>query len=103
MAYYSYKHFETKGWSGTVIRPQGFDYKVLAVIGDTTYLETDVTDIPKQDSRIDFKEDNSFLNQANKNIEPQGNDLNDALLELINAVNNLQTQIDLLKKGELNA
>lgn len=103
MAYYSYKHFETKGWSGTVIRPQGFDYKVLAVIGDTTYLETDVTDIPKQDSRIDFKEDNFFLNQANKNIEPQGNDLNDALLELINAVNNLQTQIDLLKKGELNA
>lgn len=90
MAYYSYKHFETKGWSGTVIRPQGFEYKIVAVIGDTTYIETDEKNIPVQDKRINFKlettnpvEEERACNLDIKNSEKRINEIKD---ELITAV-----------------
>lgn len=90
MAYYSYKHVETKGWSGTVIRPQGFKYKIVAVIGDTTYIETNEKNIPVQDKRIDFKlettspvEEERTCNLDIKNTEHRINEIKD---ELITAV-----------------
>lgn len=87
---YSYKKVNTGSPFGTVLNPVKFSYKIIGDLGERTYIETEETNIPAQDKRIDFKKENSNPikeeKKYNSAIEETNSRIKEIKEELITAV-----------------
>lgn len=90
MAIYSYKKVNTGSPFGTILNPVKFSYKIIGDLGGRTYIETEDTDVPSQDERIDFKlEDSNPIEEEqsfNLAIQKTEERINEIKEELITAV-----------------
>lgn len=69
MAIYSYIKVNTGSPFGAELNPVKFSYTIIGELSGRTYIETDETNIPVQNTIIDFRKENHNPIQDQKELE----------------------------------